>query len=53
MRYEPPRFMVHGSIESLTEILDGGSDQCNKQVGLSDLINGQIISLGTCTASSA
>ncbi len=65
MRYESPRFTLHGSIESLTAASppspgDGGSDPCrynpardeNKQTGTSDFILGQA-SLSTCTASSA
>lgn len=65
MRYESPRFTVHGSIETLTQLslpspLDGGNDPCrpnpprgvDKQSGSSDLILGQA-SLVSCTASSA
>ena len=54
MSYEPPRLVVHGSIESLTAMIGEGS-YCggeSKQVGLADLIQGQV-SLGSCTASSA
>lgn len=65
MRYQPPRFTVHGSIEALTQLSppspgDGGNDPCRgnppratgKQTGTSDFTLGQA-SLLTCTASSA
>lgn len=65
MRYESPRFTLHGSIESLTAASPpspggGGNDPCrsnpprreDKQTGTSDFVLGQA-SLLTCTASSA
>lgn len=61
MNYESPRFIVHGSIESLT-LASGndGDDPCrfnkprdeNKQTGAADLIQGQA-NLATCTPTSA
>ena len=62
MRYEAPRLIVHGSVESLTLQSSGndGNDPCRyneardeyKQTGTSDLILGQA-NLTTCVATSA
>jgi hypothetical protein len=62
MNYESPRFIVHGSIESLTlqnPADPNGDDPCrfnnprgNKQTGPADLIQGQA-ALATCTPTSA
>ena len=62
MRYEPPRLIIHGSVESLTLQSSGnsGSDDCRyfdnrdeyKRTGVADLILGQA-NLATCVATSA
>jgi hypothetical protein len=60
MRYEKPRLIIHGSVETLTLQSSGndGNDPCRydpardqyKQTGASDLILGQA-NLTTCVAS--
>jgi hypothetical protein len=60
--YEPPRLIVHGSVETLTLQSSGndGNDPCRyndprdayKQTGVADLIQGQA-NLATCVGTSA
>ena len=57
--YEPPRLIVHGSVETLT-LQNSGNDPCRyndprdayKQTGVADLIQGQA-NLATCVGTSA
>jgi hypothetical protein len=62
MRYEAPRLIIHGSVESVTLQSSGnsGSDPCRyndprdeyKRTGVADLILGQA-NLATCVVTSA
>jgi len=59
--YEPPRLIVHGSVETLTQASgNSGNDPCRyndprddyKQTGVADLIQGQA-NIATCIGTSA